>query len=486
MKRYFYFLFSFFFITNFLLHAQIFTPVLTQGAEWKMKDGNAPYLAGADSSGYYAFVKTDFGIRAKKFDRNAKLIADVSAGKLWYAHDESEFTMGQLLGKNLYMFTTGWDGSKKSYTLIAQRVDRTTMNVEAKQDVIAECPASYYSWKMENNGMSYAFSNSGKKMLLYWKTKSDKLNGLQYFFRVLDDSLHVRWEKEVGLHLCADSTIINSVTVDENGFIYLFTTVFQRMGLHPQYEYHLVVLRDFGTFVKDVKISIAGAHIVRAMADVCADGSVRVGGTYTIGSNDSISGTFFMICDANGYQPFISSLQSFSEDFLKRYAQKISVIVRSVPALFEVKGFFVNEDGGSTLLMEETSYFAPDPGPDLPSEFFSGDVVTIRVDENGKIKWENFMDRKMESYAVPCEDPWWTYNNGELILMYYTLDMEKEMIKAGDYICAIDADGKSSMELYSKLSTCTLTHGEMNNFFPSEIISCESCENTYRMVLMKW
>ncbi|MBI3512048.1 MAG: hypothetical protein HY064_15430 [Bacteroidetes bacterium] len=406
--------------------AQDFSVSVTASQRTARNNEMLSEYCGKDATGYFAFGQVGGVNCMMKLNADMSMARFEPVDKNVYNPKKYFFSSIHEMGNTIWLFTNTFDPHARSLVLCASQVNKDSLTVTPGAQVLTRSVninVPLYS----NTTTSYAFSPDGKKLLLYYKTADGSRTDQAFYLKVLDDSLNLYWEKEIHTFFPPDNCELAQVKVDNEGRVYFL--VRKNNFAHHSFisEYHLFILRDKGTFVKDVLLETGNEMISDCAFDVTANGTVRISGFYNEGEEGYIDGTFFLELEKSGYMQSRIQLNPFSSDLLKDFGNKVNDTLVKMQDIFPVIDVHADDRGGITMISERSfankeTYFTNDNSLDLPEvrTEYHEELFIFHYDSSASLLWQDIISKDQNTSLkhmqnIPVR---YFYSGNDLFLFY--------------------------------------------------------------------
>ncbi|MDA8886570.1 hypothetical protein OAD66_07520 [Bacteroidia bacterium] len=330
-------------------------------------------------------------------------------------YKRGEYSSQEILELNNNLYSLNYNRTKPAISLTAEGIDQGDLAVSGS-------PETIYNFKLTKGRKSsygeYMSSVSNEEQRIAYAIEhpgKDESKSVMTV-KVFDDNFDKQWSARITLPSTKKLTSIYSMTVSDDGTVYLLTEVKrgkkERERKERNYEFYLIVVSAEGIESKE-KLKLKENYINDVKLNIAPNGDLMCGGLYSINGYIS-SGTFYMTLDAEDYSIKEHSLKEFSMEFL---TEGMSDRQTSKAKRKKDKGkdlglthvrfrdFIAKEDGGAVLIGEyvyiyTTTTTNSNGGTTTTTHYRYNNIYVINVNADGEIEWA----KKIPKYQYSTND----------------------------------------------------------------------------------
>lgn len=304
------------------------------------------------------------------------------------------------LNDQLYAMTA--KGNKEARSLTAAGIDNEDLSLSGSEE-------SIYNIRLKKGRRSSygeyrnTVSRDETRTAYVVEHPGDKTSRSVATVKVFDDNFDLKWKNKITLKSSKELTSIYSITVSNDGTVYMLTKVYkpknEREKRERNYEFYLLAVTEDGIETEE-KLELKDNYIKDLKLNVADNGDLLCGGFYSEEGFRS-DGVFFMTLDGADYDVVGESLKKFDMDFItdgmseraKAKTQKRAKKGKEVGlAHIDFRDIIVKADGGAILVGEyvniyTTTYTDANGNTRTTTHYNYDDIYVINVSPEGKIDW---------------------------------------------------------------------------------------------------
>ncbi len=375
--------------------------------------GTISDLLGMDDDFYYfgAALKNDYTIEKldKSLDNPVNFIFEERnrETKERYSLFERIYFADRLL-----VFKTTVDKDSKTTTLIAEEVNKSSMQSTGKEKKVAEIQYE----KRRDKGTFSIYTSADESFLMIIESipveqdENEKFNVI-----MLDNTLNIVWKKNVQLPYQNTLFMTNSFLVDDDGNFYVLGILFRDkdswVKKEVNYTHHIIVFNDHGNSTLDYEVKLKDKYIADITFRKNKNGDITCAGFYGTLGRSRINGAFFLTLDPFTKQVKASNSKEFDMDFMTEYmtekqekkARKNEEKGKPVElGSYQLRSLIKRSDGGAILIAEQiyiyTYTYPCGNNMTCRSTMYNyNDIITVNINPEGNIEWAKKIPKRQSS-----------------------------------------------------------------------------------------
>ncbi len=370
-------------------------------------------------------------IFVEKYNSKMKLVK-TSEIKLIYKKKRLFFENIQMIGGQIYLFTSFRNKKKKMNFLFVQTINKKTLKLEKDIRVISSVP---FRAQYNSGAFNLEFSRDSSKILVLGQLPYQAKAQEKYQIKVLDKSLNPIWNKEIQLPYDDQRFEIEQYRIDREGNVYLLGLIQKdlmrkKRNGKPTYQYTLLTYSQEGEKVKEYKINLKDKFITDLTFRIQKNGDPVCAGFYSDRNSFSIRGTYFFKINKSTGKVYNQGLKEFDFEFLTELmsernkkraekAEKQNDEKKQVELYrYNLDKLILRSDGGAVLVAEqffikiETSQYRDIQGywrTRTQRRYYYNDIIVVNINPKGEIDWASHIPKRQitlndggyfSSYAV--------------------------------------------------------------------------------------
>ncbi|MFK7807463.1 MAG: hypothetical protein AB8F74_06615 [Saprospiraceae bacterium] len=385
-----------------------------------------------DATGFYA-LKTRQGknkisdgpqkVYIERYDLNMNLKKAKEINLKW-KKNKRQFEDIQMIGGELYLFTSYNNLAKRKNFLFAQRMNKQTFDVENKLNYIAEIDTR---GEFKEGTFNFHISKDSSKVLILNQLPYKKNQPEQFALHVYNNDLTLSWEDNIILPYNDNQFEIEDYQIDNDGNVYLLGVLYgdkikaRKRGL-PNYQYVLLSYRNMGTEKEKYPIKIREKFITDLTFRPSNTGELVFCGFYSEHGTYSIKGTYFFRLNPQTQQISNQSLKELDFDFRTEYVSNRkrdrmdNDDKKAELYQFSLDDLILRNDGGALLVAEqyfveeirEYDQFGVGAGVGRFDRFGNNnfrisyiynynDIIVVNIGPDGDIEWASRIPKRQET-----------------------------------------------------------------------------------------
>lgn len=321
-----------------------------------------------------------------------------------FSIDENVVESFYLNGK-VYFFIQQFIFKAKTQKLVVK-----TLNIEDK--TFSQRKEIDYIEKGKNNrrgSFNVQLNNDSTHFIVIAEDPSHRKEKKTFSAKYFDTDLNLKWEKAFSLPYGSGFTYINQVKGDNNGNMHLGIEISPDKGisetaLRDQSQNKFILLSYFWqqNKIKETDLNVGDKWVADMAFDVSQKDELVVSGFYSNDRFNSIAGSFYLRLNSSDLAVQAVSLNPLSKETLEQLiGEKKTNKGKEVPRM-ELRHIVVTENGGSAIIgeqfwMRERNEYSANGGFFTRQVFYFMDLVVVKYEPNGDLKWENVIPKRQES-----------------------------------------------------------------------------------------
>jgi hypothetical protein len=313
-----------------------------------------------------------------------------------------EYEKQDIIELNGNLYSLNYVKTKEDISLTAEGVDKVSLALSGSKDYI-------YNFKLiKGRNNSYgeylnAVSNEELRAAYVIEHPGERDSKSEATVKVFNDNFELQWKNKINLKSTNKLTDIYSITVSDEGTVYILTKVYkpknERDRNERDYEFYLLSVTEEG-IESEEKLQLQDNYIKDLKLDIGKNGELMCAGFYSKEGfrND---GVFYMTLDAENYSVKGVSMKKFDLDFITDGNGKIEKNITKKRAdkgkdvglkYINFRDIIVKEDGGALIIGEYYNSYTTmqtdaNGSTTTTWHYHYDDIYVVSISPEGKIDW---------------------------------------------------------------------------------------------------
>ncbi|MEI7595221.1 MAG: hypothetical protein WCK02_05685 [Bacteroidota bacterium] len=366
-------------------------------------------IIGSDDNGIYVLKHKKSDLIFEQYNINNLILAKTAIFPLRASDKKENIESIFFMDNEMFLFTSFIDKTTKKNTLLARKIDKSTLSPTSKPVTIGQIDFGESRWG-NRGSFDYHISNDQSKLLIYYNLPYKKGEKEKMGYIVFNKNLEKLWEKEASLPYEDQQFKVENYKVDNNGNVYLLGVYFKdkraskKLG-EANYGYKIFTYFDFGEKTDEYDLNFGDKFITDMQFDINVKMDFVCAGFYSEKGSYGMKGTFYMSIDHKTKQimnksskefSFAEITQNMSAKEMKK-AEKRKMKGKKVELDdYDIDDIIMRSDGGALIIAEQyrvdvtTTTTTNAQGFTTTTTHYTynyNDILVVNISPSGEIDW---------------------------------------------------------------------------------------------------